>query len=104
FGVASALALTLLVMCTTAVFFYRRATRHAEAFATITGKGYRPTRVALGRWRWPVAIAIGAMFVVALGLPLFTLIWQSFFRNLSQPFFSSPAQATLDNYDFILRY
>ena len=39
-----------------------------------------------------------------LGLPLLTLIWQSFFRNLAQPFFSSPAQATLDNYDFILRY
>jgi len=29
------------------------------------------------------------MFALALGLPLFTLIWQSFFRNLSQPFFSS---------------
>ena len=60
FGVASALALTLLVICIVAVFFYRRATRHAEAFATITGKGYMPTRIELGRWRWPVAIAIGA--------------------------------------------
>jgi iron(III) transport system permease protein len=104
FGVASALGRTLLAICVLAVLFYRRATRHAEAFATITGKGYRPTRVRLGRWRWPVALGIGAMFVLALGLPLLTLIWQSFFRNLAQPFFSSPAQATLDNYDFILRY
>jgi iron(III) transport system permease protein len=104
FGVASALGLTLLAICVLAVLFYRRATRHAEAFATITGKGYRPTRVRLGRWRWPVALGIGAMFVLALGLPLLTLIWQSFFRNLAQPFFSSTASATLDNYDFILRY
>jgi iron(III) transport system permease protein len=104
FGVASALGLALLAICVLAVFFYRRATRHAESFATITGKGYRPTRVKLGRWRWPTALAIGAMFVVALGLPLVTLVWQSFFRNLAQPFFSSPAQATLDNYGFILRY
>jgi iron(III) transport system permease protein len=104
FGVASALGLTLLAICVLAVLFYRRATRHAEAFATITGKGYRPTRVRLGRWRWPVALGTGAMFVLALGLPLLTLIWQSFFRNLAQPFFSSAAQATLDNYDFILRY
>jgi iron(III) transport system permease protein len=104
FGVASALGLTLLAICVLAVFFYRRATRHAESFATITGKGYRPTRVKLGRWRWPVALALGTMFAFALGLPLVTLVWQSFFRNLAQPFFSSAALATLDNYDFILRY
>ncbi len=104
FGVASALSLTLLLICILAVYFYRRATRHAEAFATITGKGYMPTRVKLGRWRWPVAAGIGVMFVLALGLPLFTLVWQSFFRNLAQPFFSSSAHLTLENYDFILTY
>ncbi|HEY7663355.1 MAG TPA: iron ABC transporter permease [Xanthobacteraceae bacterium] len=104
FGVASALGLALLAICMLAVLFYRRATRHAESFATITGKGYRPTRLKLGRWRWPVALALAAMFAVALGLPLVTLVWQSFFRNLAQPFLSSPAPATLDNYGFILRY
>ena len=104
FGVASALGLTLLAICILAVYFYRHATRHAESFATITGKGYRPTRVKLGPWRWPVALGIGAMFALALGLPLLTLVWQSFFRNLAQPFFSSGAQATLENYDFILSY
>jgi iron(III) transport system permease protein len=44
------------------------------------------------------------MFLIALGLPLFTLAWQSFFRNLSQPFMGSPAPATLENYRFILSY
>jgi iron(III) transport system permease protein len=104
FGVASALSLMLLAICVLAVLFYRRATRHAEAFATITGKGYMPTRVKLGRWRWPVAIGVGIMFLFALGLPLFTLIWQSFFRNLAQPFLSSGAHFTLENYEFILSY
>ncbi len=104
FGVASALGLTLLAVCMLAVFFYRRATRHAESFATITGKGYRPTRVKLGRARWPVALGVAAMFILALGLPLITLVWQSFFRNLAQPFFSAGALATLDNYEFILSY
>ena len=104
FGVASALSLTLLVVCLIAVYFYRRATRNAEAFATITGKGYRPTRIELGRWRWPVSIAICFFFLLALGLPLLTLTWQSFFRNLSQPFMGSPTPATLENYRYILRY
>jgi iron(III) transport system permease protein len=104
FGVASALSLTLLAICTLAVLLYRRATRNAEAFATITGKGYRPSRIKLRGWRWPIALGIGCMFALALGLPLLTLVWQSFFRNLAQPFVSSAARATLDNYDFILAY
>jgi len=104
FGVASALSLTLLAICLVAVYFYRRATRNAEAFATITGKGYMPTRIELGRWRWPVSIAIVFVFLIALGLPLFTLAWQSFFSNLSQPFMGSPPPATLANYRYILRY
>jgi iron(III) transport system permease protein len=104
FGVASALSLTLLAICVLAVLFYRRATRDADAFATITGKGYKPTRVKLGGWRWPVALAIAALFVCALGLPLVTLIWQSFFRNLVQPFAAGGAHATLENYEFILSY
>jgi iron(III) transport system permease protein len=104
FGVASALSLTLLAVCIIAVFFYQRATRNAEAFATITGKGYKPTRIELGRWRWPVAGAIGVLFLLALGLPLFTLAWQSFFRNLSQPFVGTAAAATLENYRYVLRY
>ncbi len=104
FGVASALSLLLLAVCLIAVYFYRRATRHAEAFATITGKGYMPTRIELGRWRWPVSVTIMIIFLFALGLPLFTLAWQSFFFNLSQPFMHSPPPATLANYRYILRY
>jgi iron(III) transport system permease protein len=104
FGVASALALSLLAICIVAVYFYRRATRHAEAFATITGKGYMPTRIKLGLWRWPVAILVGAMFAFALGLPLLTLVWQSFFRNLALPFMGSDAPFTLENYGFVLSY
>ena len=95
FGISSALGMTLLVICIVAVFFYRRATRNAEAFATITGKGYMPTRIKLRKWRWPVAIGVLFMFFLALGLPLLTLVWQSFFRNLAQPFIGSTSPVDL---------
>jgi iron(III) transport system permease protein len=104
FGIASALSFTLLCICIVAVFFYRRATRNAEAFATITGKGYMPTRIKLRRWRWPVTLAISLMFAISLGLPLLTLVWQSFYRNLAQPFIANTGVATLENYQFILSY
>ncbi len=104
FGVASALSMSLLVICIIAVYFYRRATRNAEAYATITGKGYKPVPMALGKWRWPVTIALGFMFVLALGLPLLTLIWQSFFRNLATPFMVPTSPFTFANYEFVLHY
>ncbi len=104
FGIASALSITLLLVCLAAILFYRRATRDAEAFATITGKGYTPTRIRLGPWRWPVAFVTGLLFLAALGLPLLTLVWQSFFRNLAPSLFASDLPFTLDNYKFILSY
>ncbi len=104
FGLASALSLSLLVVCVIAVYYYRRVTRNAEAFATITGKGYKPVPVQLGAWRWPVAFMIGVMFFIALGLPLITLIWQSFYKTLATPFATATTAATLENYQFILGY
>ena len=104
FGVASALSMALLLMCVIAVYFYRRATRNAEAYATVTGKGYKPVPLQLGVWRWPVTIAMSLMFVLALGLPLLTLVWQSFFRNLATPFMPTNSPFTWSNYEFILHY
>ena len=104
FGVASALSMSLLGICILAVFFYRRATRNAEAYATITGKGYKPVPLELGNLRWPVTIALSLMFALALGLPLLTLIWQSFFRNLATPFMATTSPFTLTNYSFVLHY
>jgi len=104
FGIASALSFTLLCICIVAVFFYRRSTRNAEAFATITGKGYMPTRIKLRQWRWPVTLATFLLFAISLGLPLLTLVWQSFYRNLAQPFVGSAGLASWENYQFILHY
>lgn len=104
FGVAGALGLTLLLICVIGVYLYRRATANAEAYATVTGKGYMPTLIQLRKWRWPVTIAVGTMFFLALGLPLFTLAWQSFFRNVSPPTIAALGAMNWDNYRYILGY
>jgi iron(III) transport system permease protein len=104
FGLASALSLTLLVICLVAVWLYSRATRNAESFATITGKGYKPVPMKLGGWRWPVAGLIALMYVATLGLPLLTLVWQSFYQHVAIPFMPATDAASLHNYSFILTY
>jgi iron(III) transport system permease protein len=104
FGIAAALGMTLLLICVVGVFLYRRATSDSAAYATVTGKGYQPTPINLGAWRWPVAIVTSLMFLVALGLPLFTLIWQSFFEVVTVPEAAKIAEASVRNYAYLFRY
>lgn len=104
FGLAGAHGVLLLLLCILGVYCYRRATRNGDAFATITGKGYKPTQVELAGWRWPVVIAVGFLFLVSLGLPLFTLVWQSLFANVTAPDIRAIGNMTLQNYDMILHY
>ena len=104
FGTAAALGMMLLTVCVVGVYLYRRATANAEAFATVTGKGYTPTPQRLGVWRWPVAFLTLTMFVIALGLPLFTLAWQSLFQNATPPSLAALVNVTADAYRYILRY
>ncbi len=106
FGLAGAHGVLLLLLCIFGVYLYRRVTRNADAFATVTGKGYKPTEVELGVWRWPVFLGVAFLFLVSLGLPLFTLVWQSLFANVTAPRFDAITigQMTLQNYDLILHY
>src|SRR5262245_50320019 len=49
-----------------------------KSFVTITGRGYAPRLLSLGRWRW-AAFAICMMyFTIAVFLPLATLVFGSF--------------------------
>lgn len=103
FGYSSALGLTLLVICILGVWAYRHATRDAEAYATVTGKGYMPTPIKLGPWRWPVTIVTSLVFFAALGLPLIALLWQSVYYK-TIPNVDLVADFTLRNYRYILEY
>ena len=103
-GVAAALGMTLLLICVLGVWLYRRATANASAFATITGKGYKPQPINLGKWRWPVSLITALLFLLALGLPLFTLIWQSFFETVTPPGFNVISKTTLENYTYLFSY
>jgi iron(III) transport system permease protein len=104
FGIAAALGLGLLGLCILGVYLYRKATANAEAYATVTGKGYQPTPIRLGAWRWPLAILVAFSFFINLGLPLVTLLWQSMFPTIAAPSIDALGKAGLENYRFLLDY
>ena len=53
YGVASAYSIILIALVVLCLFLFHRVTGMTYSFATVTGKGYRPRRIDLGRWRWP---------------------------------------------------
>src|SRR5690554_4588535 len=67
YGRAAAVGISVLLTAVVLVFVYRHYTRAGERFVTIGGRGYRPQRVKLSVWRWPLGLLtllVGGVLVV----------------------------------------
>lgn len=104
YGQAGAYSLTLLTIASLGVFFQSRLSRRGKRFQTVTGKGFRPRPMELGRWRWVAMLAVVAFFVVAVALPLFVLAYTSTQRFYSVPSLQALQNMTFDNYRFVFEY
>jgi iron(III) transport system permease protein len=97
-GGASALSVVMLALVLVLLAVYGRLSRHAERFATITGKGFRPRPFDLGRLRYAAAGILVLNFLLLLLVPIAMLAWVSllpFYQPLSM---AALARVTLDNY------
>lgn len=77
YGLAAAWGVQFLIITSFLFWLYLRATRNAEQRASITGKGFRPTRLELGRWIAPVWVFLISFLTVTAFLPLLALLWTS---------------------------
>ena len=98
-GLASAYAVFMLIISILFLTWYLRMTRRERAFATITGKGFRPRRIHLRRWRLPVTAL--ALFILAIGVvvPLLVLLWASVLRFFQPPSLDALRLMKLVNYE-----
>jgi iron(III) transport system permease protein len=86
FGLSSAYASIFLIITVLLVLvYYRIILQRASRFATITGKGYRPQRVALGSWRLPALVLFVVYFVLTVALPVLVLVYASLLPTYSTP-------------------
>lgn len=74
-GSAAAFSVLLLIVMAILLQFYGRLSAQAHRFRTVTGKGYRPRVIRLGRWRYPITILIALIPFVVVLIPLATIIW-----------------------------
>jgi iron(III) transport system permease protein len=103
-GLASAYAVALLAVTTAGVYFVSRLSGRGSKYATMTGKGYRPRIIDLGRWRWATASLFIVYFLFIVILPFAVLLWSSFQRFYAVPSMEAVQNLTLEPYRFILNY
>ena len=85
YGEVAAIALTFLVLTYILAALYARATREQARYATVTGKGFRPRQIDLGRWRYVALGSIGLYLIVQVVLPTFVLLWSSLLDGYRPP-------------------
>lgn len=102
YGMASAYAVILMFFVSGGLYFYSRATRQAQRFYTITGKGFRPRLIDVGRWRFLTAALI-FILPIFLILPVLALLWASFLPYYSKPSWAAISSLTFANYATVLK-
>ena len=100
YGKAAATALLFLTAAIILLLIYNHLIRRAERFVTVTGKGYRPTRYRLGRWRAPALGFVGFYLLVAAILPAIVLVWTSFSGGSNDTFSLNAYRALLSDNRF----
>jgi len=103
YGRAAALGLIVLAASIVLVYLYRHLISEGSQFVTVTGKGYRPTVVELGRARYPLFILCIVLFCFLVVIPLATLIYMSFLPYSMVPSARAFSMMNLRNWHAVLR-
>ena len=102
YGQSGAYSVCLLLIVVLLLVWHHRLSHHARRYQTITGKGYRPRIIDLGRSRFGASALLMATFILVTALPVGMLVFaslQPFYEGLTAESFG---RLTLDNYATIL--
>jgi iron(III) transport system permease protein len=103
-GLAAAYAVTLLLLTSLGIYAQSRLSSQGARFTTVTGKGFRPRTIDLGRWRYVTAAIFILYFVVIVLLPFLVLLWSSLQKFYSAPSLEALGRVSLDSYRAVLDY
>ena len=99
FNLASAIGMILFLLTVSLIIFQRKYISKRD-FTTVTGKGFRPSQIDLGRWRWvtfsynllyltlSTVFPLGVLFLVSI-----SHTWYGYF---------DPSKITLANYQWVI--
>jgi iron(III) transport system permease protein len=97
-AVAGALALGLLVLAFLGILLSNRLGNRGRAYQTITGKGFRPRPIELGRFRPIFGAGILLYFFVTIVVPFLVLLYAALLPYYQRPKWGVHRLFTLDNF------
>ena len=98
YGLAGAYGSVMLLVGLVLAYFYVRLVRQGKKYTVITGRGYRPREIALGRWKWPALAFVSFYLSMEVFIPFLMLLWTSFLPHLQLPSAAALSSVTLKNY------
>ncbi len=98
YGTASALAMGVLVLSGVLVYLYLKVLGAGEKYTTVTGRGYRPAVIDLGRARYLGSLFFSLYLSLAVVFPLVVLGWGSLLTFYQPPSWELVSQLTTKHY------
>lgn len=98
YGAAGALSIGLVVISILGVWSVNKLSGRGKDYATVTGKGFRPRPLDLGKWRIPVGMGVVGYFAVTTLLPVLVMVYNSLVPYYQGFSFASFADFSFTNY------
>jgi iron(III) transport system permease protein len=102
YGLAAAFGVFLVAAALLLMWGYFRAVQVGEKFRIVTGRGFRPRKAKLGRWRYLAGGFVCAYFAL-MALPLLILAWLSLLQFYEAPSLQVMKDLNFGNYAAVLK-
>ncbi len=104
YGVAGAYGAVMLLAGLILAYFYVRLVQQGKKYTVITGRGYRPRQIPLGRWKW-AALAFALLYLsMEVLIPFLVLLWASLLPHLQLPSAEALSEISFVNYTTIFDF
>ncbi len=100
-NLAAAYGVGILAVALVFVYLYRRFTSQVESFSTVTGKGFRPHQIDLGRYRYLASGVAFLLLVLLVLLPILVLLLVALLPYYHVPTWQTWSHLTLDHFRYI---
>jgi len=91
-------------MTSVGIYIQGRIATGGGKYSTMTGKGFRPRVIDLGRWRYLTAAIFFLYFLLIVAAPFLVLLWSSLQKFYAVPSMAALHHLTFDSYRYILSY
>jgi iron(III) transport system permease protein len=98
YGMAGAYGAIMLFFGLVFAFLYVRLVKQGKKYTVITGRGYRPREIALGRWKWPALAFVFFYLSIEVFIPFLVLLWTSLLPYLQLPSADALSLLTFKHY------